>query len=534
MKRFTAILLCLALVLSMAAFAAGDPVDVEVASVEAEPGDEIVLTVSIPTAASFKAMSIEPVFDSSVLSVVSGVWGISGFMSADWSSSDPTAVIAFLDNTDIEGVFFTLTMKVDENTTADSATVDVSVTGKIKVDGGGEESVTFNITAGTVTIKQSYTGPDWTWATDYSSATATFTNENDTSVTVDVTATITSNNVPETCTEDGKIVYTATAEFQGKDYTDEKEEAGASKLGHDWAAPEYEWGEDFTCTAKKVCNRCGEEEVIEVAEVTSEVITEPSADGDGLIRYTATFTDASLETQTLDVTVPYEPEETIDYEGIYRQFLEAMVWSKNVTSKPAAKPADTTPKGDGWNNPFTDVSDKDAFYDAVRFVYERGLFYGMEDTKFGPNVTMTRGMFVAVLGRLAEVDTSKYSGSSYDDVDPTQYYAPYVEWANDNGIVYGYGNGKFGPNDLVTVEQAAAIIARYAKFIGVELNSDGKIDTFGDVASVSAWAKNTLAWAVSSGVYAGQNGALNAKANASRAVVATMLYNFVSKIVDKK
>ncbi len=125
---------------------------------------------------------------------------------------------------------------------------------------------------------------------------------------------------------------------------------------------------------------------------------------------------------------------------------------------------------------FTDIANHWAKED-IAFVTQRGLFGGTAADKFSPNMPMTRGMFVTVLGRLANADVSGLDSSKFADVKTGAYYAPYVEWANKNNIISGTSADKFSPNMPITREQMAAIIANYSKFAGVnppKLQSDEK------------------------------------------------------------
>lgn len=179
-----------------------------------------------------------------------------------------------------------------------------------------------------------------------------------------------------------------------------------------------------------------------------------------------------------------------------------------------------------WINPFKDISASDTYYKAIQYVYENGLFKGVSATEFAPDVTMTRAMFVTVLGRMAGVDETEFHGVSFLDVTAGEWYAAYVEWAAYCGIVQGYGNGIFGINDKITVEQAAVILARYAGYTGSTVQSDASLAAFADAGSVAGWAENDMKWIVSEEIYTGVNGRLNPQAPASRAQIAEMLYNF--------
>lgn len=184
---------------------------------------------------------------------------------------------------------------------------------------------------------------------------------------------------------------------------------------------------------------------------------------------------------------------------------------------------------DEWINPFKDIKKTDSYYNAVQFVYENGLFKGVSATEFAPEITMTRAMFVTVLGRLAGVDTMYFYGSSYDDVILGEWYAPYVEWASEYGIVQGYGDGRFGVNDKITIEQAAVIMARYAEYVGLNTTSSVTLIHYQDAGYISSWAIDQMRWAVENGLYFGENHYLNPQSPANRSLVAEILYSFVSK-----
>ena len=93
------------------------------------------------------------------------------------------------------------------------------------------------------------------------------------------------------------------------------------------------------------------------------------------------------------------------------------------------------------DSPFTDVKPGDWCYDAVLYAKANGFFSGTSETTFSPNGTMTRGMFVTVLGRMAGIDPAKYGGyTGFTDVPEGMYYAPYVKWAAQYGITGGTGD----------------------------------------------------------------------------------------------
>lgn len=159
---------------------------------------------------------------------------------------------------------------------------------------------------------------------------------------------------------------------------------------------------------------------------------------------------------------------------------------------------------------------------------ENGLFKGVSSSEFAPMTTMSRAMFVTVLGRLAKVDVEAYTEVAFDDVVADEYYAPYVAWAVENGLAKGYGDGNFGVNDNVTIEQAIVFIARFAQLNGIELDTaEADLSSYADLDEVADWAYNEMLWAVNSGVYTA-DGVLVPKGAAARAIVADMLYNLCS------
>ena len=208
---------------------------------------------------------------------------------------------------------------------------------------------------------------------------------------------------------------------------------------------------------------------------------------------------------------------------------------KHETKEPETVPDETNPleyEPDVdivWDNPFTDVPGNAEYIEALEFVYKSGLFKGVSNTEFSPNTTMTRAMFVTVMGRLAGVDPNYFTGESFDDVEAGEWYAPYVMWAAQEGIVQGYGNGKFGVNDNVTVEQAIVIIARYADYVGIDTTSDYRLSSYIDEEEVSSWAYRQIKWAVENRIYSGNGKMLNPTSPAKRYMVAEFLYAFVNE-----
>ena len=191
--------------------------------------------------------------------------------------------------------------------------------------------------------------------------------------------------------------------------------------------------------------------------------------------------------------------------------------------------------GVGYKNPapaFTDIHNHWAA-DNILFAASRGLLSGTSDTTFSPNTGMTRGMFVTALGRLAGINPDSYKTGKFTDVKADAYYAPYVNWAAQNGIVEGVTATTFAPDTNINREQMAVIMANYAKKLGYDLPKTLQAVTFADNAQISSWAKNAVRAMQQAGILAGKNGnKFDPKGTATRAEVATVLRRFVEIVID--
>ena len=180
--------------------------------------------------------------------------------------------------------------------------------------------------------------------------------------------------------------------------------------------------------------------------------------------------------------------------------------------------------------------DEDAWY--AKYVEDgtnQGLF--MRADYYNPNAYCSRAQFITVLGREYERETgttiSASGNGGFSDVIPGSYYSKYVVWGGRNGIVNGYGNGKFGTNDSVTREQLATFLFRLATKTGLASeNSDFNIWAllqFNDGRNVSDYAKKAMYWAVNAKIFVGDNkGNLNPRSPATRAEMATMFSRYIN------
>jgi hypothetical protein len=178
------------------------------------------------------------------------------------------------------------------------------------------------------------------------------------------------------------------------------------------------------------------------------------------------------------------------------------------------------------SHPFGDVKESDWFSDDVVFTYAHNLIAGTGSTAFSPNTPETRAMFVSILYRLAGKPAVRMN-EAFDDVIEGQWYYEAVNWAAQSGIVSGFGNNKFAPDNAVTREQMAAILVRYARFMNIDLPKK-RGGAFADEASIGAWAEEAVNTMYAAGILSGKSGGMfDPKGNATRAEVAAVLHRFI-------
>lgn len=175
--------------------------------------------------------------------------------------------------------------------------------------------------------------------------------------------------------------------------------------------------------------------------------------------------------------------------------------------------------------PFTDVKAGDWFYQGVAYAYSNGLFKGATATTFEPETALTRGMLVTVLGRYDGVsDTSAFT-NTFADVADGEYYAAHIAWAADNKIVTGYGDGNFGPNDIITREQMATIMYRYMQYKGLAKDEDlSAALTYADASAIADYAVDGVKYCYLKGIMSGKEGnTFDPIGSATRAEFATVM-----------
>ena len=320
----------------------------------------------------------------------------------------------------------------------------------------------------------------------------TFTCQNDASHKATPEVTVTSEvKTPATSTQNGVTEYTATTTFEGTTYTATKEVADIPATGHSF--PAY---------------------AITVQETTGGTVTVSHQSAAKGRTVTITVTpEAGYALERLTVTDKYGSALKLTALGGGKYTFEMPASQVNIQAVFVPEQL-----------PFADVKPTDWFYEAVAYVYEHGLMDGVGSNRFAPNASTTRAMIVTILWRL-EGEPEADDTMPFADVAANTWYTEAVRWAAGEGIVEGYSETAFGPNDPITREQLAAILWRYAKYLelDVSIGENTNILSYTDAAEISEYAIPALQWACGSGLMEGSNGSLNPRANATRAEVATIL-----------
>ena len=292
-----------------------------------------------------------------------------------------------------------------------------------------------------------------------------------------------------------------------------------------------EWVVIYKATAKvwgiveRTCSVCGHQERKDVAPL------------DGAAAYVLKF-ETNGGSRISDVYAPYDTKIDLSkYEPVkdgYRftgWYLDRML-TEGVTSVRMTKNVTVYA---GWRRtelPFIDVRGDDWFYDDVAYVYENGLMNGTSETAFSPYISTTRGMIVTILYRM-EGKPAVFEACPFTDVKAGAYYERAIVWAAENGIVKGYGNGCFGPDNQITREQMAAILYRYAKNRGLDVSvgENTNILSYDDALDISEYAVPAMQWACGAQIIHGADGRLTPGAKATRAQVAAILHRFCENVL---
>lgn len=317
-----------------------------------------------------------------------------------------------------------------------------------------------------------------------------------------------------TCTEAG--VETRTCEC-GETETQE-----IAALGHSFG--------DWTVTTEPTCTEdgeetrvcaCGETETQKIAALghSYEMSTiEPTCTEDGAVINTCS---ACGDVITLEV-IPAEHNFYDWFLATPNSCTEDGLWTRECMICGYVE-EHIAPKFDCCLAAFTDTPVDAWFHDAVEEMVSRGLMNGVSATEFAPNNTLNRAMVVTVLYR--EAGEPEAGKSTFTDIPDGEWYADAVAWAQENGVVNGVSETEFAPMNAVTREQIATILYRYSC---AEAPDATALERFPDADKISDYARDAMAWAVSEGIFSGDDlGNLNPTNSATRAEFATILMRYI-------
>lgn len=181
--------------------------------------------------------------------------------------------------------------------------------------------------------------------------------------------------------------------------------------------------------------------------------------------------------------------------------------------------------------PFTDVPQGAWYRAAVEYVYLHDLMRGVSETEFSPNTRLTRGQVAQILYNL-EGKPLVSKKTTFTDVQGHWASGP-IAWAEDAGVVAGYQNKTYRPENYVTREELAQMLYNYAKYKKYDLAALGDLDQFPDGDQVQGWAEDAVAWANGNGLINGfEDDTLRPQGDSTRAQAASILMNFDQNVVE--
>ncbi|MCD8037468.1 MAG: S-layer homology domain-containing protein [Clostridiales bacterium] len=255
---------------------------------------------------------------------------------------------------------------------------------------------------------------------------------------------------------------------------------------------------------------------VEIAEASSSSSSSSSHSGSShslsqTTSSSSTTTDTA-DTATTDTTTTDTTTDTTD--------TDYVIGGDGGTGASSGSAAET----------FTDVAETNQYVDAIDYVVNSGLMAGTSSTTFEPETSLTRGMIVTILHRL-EGEPESDADHGFNDVEDSAWYATAVVWAAENGVVEGYGDGSFGPDDAITREQLAAILYRYAEYKGYDVSAMASLAGYIDADDIGDWARSAMEWANAEALLDVKGFSyIVPQGEASRAETASTLMTFVENI----
>ena len=249
----------------------------------------------------------------------------------------------------------------------------------------------------------------------------------------------------------------------------------------------------------------------------------------------------SIEQGSADVTVKYELSRNRDeeYITVYQLNNDGVFYKIPCTYNSKMKTLTFTISQNGFYaivldelNKFTDISKGDWCYDSVKFVSNKKLFNGVSDTMFDPNSSMTRAMMVTTLYRLAGEPRVYSESVTFADVAQDAWYANAINWACSKGLISGYNETTFAPDERINREQIASVLMNYINMRTSRFSVDENMTlSFSDTDEISPEMTTAIKFCVSNGILSGRsNGKFAPKSYVTRAEVATILMRLYEKL----
>lgn len=174
---------------------------------------------------------------------------------------------------------------------------------------------------------------------------------------------------------------------------------------------------------------------------------------------------------------------------------------------------------------YRDVGKNDWFYPYVEDVSAKELMTGTSATAFSPTDQLARGQLATIIYRMHGAPETAFE-ARFPDVSNGVFYSIPITWANTYGVIKGYDNGTFGPENPISRQELATMLYRYAVKSGYDTTKAGNLNEFPDAGKVAEFAKESMEWATGAGIITGDGGRLNPQGTVNRAVGATMISRF--------
>ncbi len=180
--------------------------------------------------------------------------------------------------------------------------------------------------------------------------------------------------------------------------------------------------------------------------------------------------------------------------------------------------------------PFTDVPDNVWYRDAVQFVFDRNTMNGLQPDEFGPEKNMTRAELATMLSRIAGADVTGYAdkASVFNDVSADKWYADYVGWAVEAGVVKGYDDGTFKADNSISRQEIAVMFVRFLGYKDMEIKDPDATQKFTDESDIAKWAEKDVETIRITGLMKGDDdGGFRPDSTATRAEIATIAMRLI-------